>query len=275
MPRPVKTGLDYFPIDVDMDGDDKTELIEAKYGIEGFGILIKLLMRIYRNGYYYEWGEKEQLLFSKRVNVDINLINNIINDAVEWELFDRKMLKKYKILTSRGIQKRYLKAVSRRQQVEVIKQYLLLSKNCLNEYNNLINVDINSINDDIGTQRKGEYSTGEESTENSPEKEPPCPYEKIKDLYNTTCDLTKVKTIGEERKKHIKARWKQYNHTLTTFEELFSKTANSLFLNGKNDRGWSADFDWLMNENNFAKVLEGKYNKEQNKPALLQDRRLD
>jgi len=107
------------------------------------------------------------------------------------------------------------------------------------------------------------------------QEEPPCPYEKIKDLYNNTCNLTKVRTIGEERKKHIKARWKQYNHTLTTFEELFSKTANSLFLNGKNDRGWSADFDWLMNENNFAKVLEGKYNKEQNKPALLQDRRLD
>jgi len=163
MARPVKTGLDYFPIDVDMDTDDKTELIEAKYGIEGFGVLIKLLMRIYRNGYYYEWGENEQLLFSKRVGVPINRVNEIINDAVGWELFDKNMLKKYKILTSRGIQKRYLKAVSRRQQVEIIKQYLLLNKNCLNEYINAVIVNINSINDDIGTQRKGEESKGEES----------------------------------------------------------------------------------------------------------------
>jgi len=29
MARPTKTGLDYFPLDVDMDNDDKIALIEA------------------------------------------------------------------------------------------------------------------------------------------------------------------------------------------------------------------------------------------------------
>mgnify|MGYP000880626385 FL=1 len=50
-------------------------------------------MKIYKNSYFYEWTEKEQLLFSKRINVDINSINVIINDCVKWGLFDNDMLK--------------------------------------------------------------------------------------------------------------------------------------------------------------------------------------
>ena len=56
MARPVKSGLNYFPMDVDM--DDKVELIEAKHGITGFGILIKLYQKIYKEGYYINWKEE-------------------------------------------------------------------------------------------------------------------------------------------------------------------------------------------------------------------------
>ena len=48
MARPIKTGLDYFPMDVDT--DEKFELIEAKHEIVGFGIVIKLFQRIYKSG---------------------------------------------------------------------------------------------------------------------------------------------------------------------------------------------------------------------------------
>lgn len=82
MARPQKSGLDYFSLDVDMDQDDKIALIEAQHGIMGFAIVIKLLMKIYKNSYFYEWTEKEQLLFSNRVNVDINAVNVVINDCV-------------------------------------------------------------------------------------------------------------------------------------------------------------------------------------------------
>ena len=72
MARPQKAGLDYFPLDVDIASDEKVEYIEAKHGVAGFGIFIHLLMMIYRNGYYVEWGERQLYVFSKRVNVDIN-----------------------------------------------------------------------------------------------------------------------------------------------------------------------------------------------------------
>lgn len=158
MARPQKSGLDYFPLDVDIDQDDKIALIEAQHGVVGFAVVIKLLMKIYKNSYFYEWTEKEQLLFSKRINVDINLINVIINDCIKWGLFDSNLLKTKKILTSKGVQARYLEAVGRRTKVEIKKEYLLLDENIINVHKNLVIVDINSsseeVSDDINPQSK-------------------------------------------------------------------------------------------------------------------------
>lgn len=158
MARPIKEGLEYFPLDCDIDQDDKITLIEAQHGLIGFGIAIKLLMKIYNNSYFYEWTEKEQLLFSKRVNVDINQVNVIINDLVKWGFFNKKLFETERILTSCGIQKRYLTAVGRRQKVKILKNYLLLDEETVNVYKNLIIVDINTnsevVNVDTGTQSK-------------------------------------------------------------------------------------------------------------------------
>jgi len=172
--------LEYFPLDVDIDQDDKIQLIEARFGITGFAIVIKLFMKIYKEGYYYKWTEKEQLLFSKRINVDINLVNDVINECIKWGLFDSTLYEKYKILTSKGIQRRYLEATGRRKQVELIKEYCLIDSS---KYSNVVFVSINSVNvnnnpqldkvnDDIGTQSKVKESKVKESkVEESKEEE--------------------------------------------------------------------------------------------------------
>jgi hypothetical protein len=173
--RPQKEGLEYFPLDVDMDQDDKVALIEAQHGLVGFGVIIKLLMKIYKHGYFYEWTEKQQLLFSKRVNVDINQINVIINDCIKWELFDKNVFETYKVLTSKGIQKRYMEAVGRRQKVKIYKKYLLLDDETINVYKNLVIVNINSdnevVNADINPQSKVKESKVKKSKRESREKE--------------------------------------------------------------------------------------------------------
>ena len=86
------------------------------------------------------------------------------------------------------------------------------------------------------------------------------PYEQIKKLYNNTCtELSKIVSLSENRKKAIAARWKEYGHDIAVFEKLFTLAQESNFLKGKNDRNWSATFDWLMKSANMAKVLEGNY----------------
>jgi hypothetical protein len=127
MARPLKQGLEYFPLDVDIDQDDKIAMIEALHGITGYGVVIKLLSKIYKEGYFYEWNNREQLLFSKRINVNINDVKSIVNDCINEGLFNQKMFNEYNILTSKGIQNRYLEAVKRRKQVSFIEKYYLIS----------------------------------------------------------------------------------------------------------------------------------------------------
>lgn len=86
------------------------------------------------------------------------------------------------------------------------------------------------------------------------------PHQKIIEMYNETCKrLPKVVKATEERKKYIGARYKEYKQELSVFEELFQKANDSSFLCGNNKNNWKANFDWLINQQNMAKVLEGRY----------------
>ncbi len=80
----------------------------------------------------------------------------------------------------------------------------------------------------------------------------------IADLYNDTCvSFPRLKNLSDSRKRAIKARLRVYS--LEDFKTLFNKAEASSFLKGSNDRNWSANFDWLIKDNNMAKVLEGNY----------------
>jgi hypothetical protein len=84
-------------------------------------------------------------------------------------------------------------------------------------------------------------------------------YSQIQNLYNELCpSLPKAQTLTDKRKKLIKARWKQCND-LDTYRELFIKAEDSDFLSGRDGTWTACNFDWLLNENNMTKVLEGTY----------------
>ena len=83
-------------------------------------------------------------------------------------------------------------------------------------------------------------------------------YQQIADMYNDTCvSFPKCTTLSDKRKKAIKARLNTY--TVEDFKRLFELAEASNFLKGKNNRDWSATFDWLIQDNNMAKVLDGNY----------------
>ena len=82
--------------------------------------------------------------------------------------------------------------------------------------------------------------------------------ESVRDLFNNTCIfLPPCKAITKKRAELI-------NETLDAFsiddiKSVFERANKSDFLNGKNERGWKASFDWLIDINHFARVLEGAY----------------
>lgn len=84
-------------------------------------------------------------------------------------------------------------------------------------------------------------------------------YQGIIALYNQHCqNLPKCVKLTDGRRKAIKARING-GYTVADFEALFRVAGESSFLAGKNKNNWVADIDWLLKDNNMAKVLEGKY----------------
>jgi len=159
MARPVKNGIDYFPFNVHL-GDD-FELIEAEFGLTGFAVVVKLFQKIYGGqGYYCEWTNDVALLFGKKIGLGDNAVSEIVKAAIRRGIFDENLYKKYHILTSQGIQDRYLEAVNRRKKVEIEKQYLLINVRNLpdNVHINEVNVDINSKNVNINPKIKEKKS---------------------------------------------------------------------------------------------------------------------
>lgn len=155
MARPLKEGMDYFPLDCQL--DDKFELIEAEYGIKGFAVVVKLFQKIYGGyGYYCEWTDEVALLFAKRTGLSKSTVSNIVGASIRRNIFSSEMFEKYNILTSSGIQRRYVEAMKRRSKIPLKKEYLLISVP-INENMHTkteVNVCNNSQNADSNTQSK-------------------------------------------------------------------------------------------------------------------------
>lgn len=127
MARPKKNCLEYFSLDVVL--DEETQLIIAQHGMEGYGILISMFQTIYGNeGYYHNWTEREQILFSNKVSVSKNTVVEVINDCIKWGIFDQEQCSRHKILTSRRIQQHYLDVTYRRSEVKINVDYLVIDK---------------------------------------------------------------------------------------------------------------------------------------------------
>lgn len=166
MARPMKDGVDYLPLDVNTDGDIKFLIIEARYGIVGFGIVIKLFQMIYRDfGYYCKWNELISAISASKWSCQKYPlpeadVKEILNEAIKYGFFNKELYEKYGILTSHGLQKRYFEVVKRRSRVDVKKEYLLISAPEIpeNVYINGVNVNINPENVYHNSQRKEKKS---------------------------------------------------------------------------------------------------------------------
>lgn len=126
----TKSGLQYFPFDVDFFMDDKIQLISADHQLKGEVIVIRLLCKIYSNGYFYQLSEDQIALLARSLadGTRPDEVRAVIESATDRKIFDKFLYEKYGILTSKGIQKRFVEATERRKKVEVIEQYWLLDK---------------------------------------------------------------------------------------------------------------------------------------------------
>ena len=87
------------------------------------------------------------------------------------------------------------------------------------------------------------------------------PYKEIVSLYHKLCpSLPRVVQLTGTRKRKLKVLWNFVEGNLDKIKEVFEKAEESEFLSGRNAKWTGCNFDWLINTNNFVKVLEGSYN---------------
>ena len=124
MARPVKDGLDYFPMDCIP--DRALDLLQARFGLEGFGAVVRLWMNVFRDGWYLEWDADSMQFFCFCNSISAERFGEILADALERGIFCRWLYEKYSVLTSQDIQRRYFNAATHRRKIRVCEEYLLI-----------------------------------------------------------------------------------------------------------------------------------------------------
>lgn len=126
-------------------------------------------------------------------------------------------------------------------------------------------------------EKRREEKRNTSPTDLSPAKPPPCPHKAILGLYAKhlpTMPQPKPELWDGQRSKNLAARWKwlltktrqngeryatDEDGGLVWFDRFFAYVAKSDFLTGRDARWTNCDLGWLVNAENFAKVVQGNY----------------
>lgn len=271
--RPTKQGIDYFPMDVGFFTDVKIRKISRACGSQSTSILICLLCNIYKDeGYYILWDEDLPFVIADTVGVSEGAVKEVLIKSLQVGFFDQELYKKYKILTSSGIQKRFLLATYQRKETTIIPEYLI---NCANNSINCTNNSINHSDNEqskskvkVNRKKRKEKENNKETSPNGEEKKDELSLSHsqkidwvgLMDWYNSLFrdKLPAIKSMTETRKKAVKARIAQYGKE--SIRTVFNLVLQSSFLLGGNDHNWKCDFDWIFKQANYTRILEGIYN---------------
>lgn len=129
MARPAKRGIEYFALDVDFFADDKIRLIRGEFKQKGVLCVLYLLCEIYRTeGYYYIFDDTRATLMAEKIGPEVSpaFVREVVGGCCRCGFFDKAVFNASSALTSRGIQRRYIRAVSTRGQIMVDGTYWLL-----------------------------------------------------------------------------------------------------------------------------------------------------
>ena len=292
-----KEGIDYYSHFIGMTNDEKLSDLRMEYGSVAIDVWLTLLDLIYGGkGYYIDYGDEKTKnrvvwkilgIIRGKYPPTPETVMAIIEGLVACELFSGDLFKSG-ILSSKRIQEQFYQATVERKAVDINLDYWLLdfqkmkklsSRNSilqlfenqpiLSQNQPIVEVNQPIIKQSKVKESKVKKSKVKESKEDGVPPTPDAPQDNcmlIFELYNRICrSYPRITQYSEARKKAVKASLKKYN--LKDFERLFKKAESSDFLKGKIKCDWRATFDWLINDTNMAKVLDGNYdNRYENLP---------
>lgn len=128
MARIAKSGLEYFPFDIDFFQDIRIRKLIKRQGGKAVTVYALLLCLIYKNGYYMQWDDELPFIGSEMSGFDEAYISEVIKTCLSLGLFDKTLYETEQILTSKGIQVRYCTIQRLNKRMSRIDKYSLLDE---------------------------------------------------------------------------------------------------------------------------------------------------
>lgn len=250
MARPKKQTVDYFPHFVK--SGRTIFILESRFGNNGYAFWFKLLEILGEaEGHFYDCSNASNWAFLlAKVRLSENEVNQLINVLIDLGKIDKDLWTQSKIIWVDNFVNNLSEVYRTRHSALPGKPPYFKESKCDEKVDNVTEDDKPQ---EICTPK---LDAGVESNIISSKV--------IIDMWNEICGdkLSRISSIHEERKKNILRCIKESNNTkeediVKWFKELFEKVAASKFLLG--DKGWKASFDWVIEQKNWVKILEGNF----------------
>ena len=232
--------MKYFIHDTNARNDEKVTLLFIEFGYEGVGLFYSILeILAAQEKPVAENVLKSQLKIKKKLEKQLNFMYKIeILSIRNGDVFNENLLsfsKKYQI-----------KKEKTREKVSEWRDKQKDTKT-VTSYKHIRNAP------------KVKLSKVKESKVNINNEDA----QKIIKIYNDVCtQLPPVQKLTKTRETTLNIKIKEYS--LAQIGDVIQNAADSKFLNGENNKGWVANFDWIFKSANFIKILEGNYKNTKN-----------
>jgi hypothetical protein len=175
MARPIKQGLDYFPVDVGFFHNKKIKNLRRAKGTIGVMTYFNLMCRIYENGYYYRFDDIDELsmdiaeeIACEQLRATASRVTETINYLVGRGILDEELFKRG-IISGQAMQEQYVlatKAAKRKVNMDVhllVDVDLVVQKNSVSAEESEVSSEETKDTSEVSTQNKIK-----ESNENTP-----------------------------------------------------------------------------------------------------------
>lgn len=257
MGRNAKIGLEYFPFEVDFFADIKVRKLIKYQGGKAVTIYALLLCLIYKGGYYMRWDEELPFIVSEQTGFEEVYISEVIKSCLALGLFSKELFDSKQILTSKGIQERYISICNLSKRKVIISPEYNISSEEIGIYSEEIPISSEEmpINSVKSTQRKEKKS--KEKEKNITKKE--------SDLFNST-ETTEQPQASSQTNfvkptvEQVKAYCKERNNGIDAEQFIDHYTSNGWMVGKTKMKDWRAAVrTWERNKQNTtsAKVQSG------------------
>jgi hypothetical protein len=244
----------YFSHDFDAWSDPKIQQLLADFGVAGYGAYWYIVEQLYRNDGILPLTQCKGL--ANAMQMQCKDVAKILSD---YNLFENDGENFWSDSINARVSR--MKRVSEARRASAISRWDTNSSNSKKKATSKCNAN--------AMQMQGKYKYKDNNNEllllEGENGKSNIDYNEIIDLWTENCpNLSKPTKMTDMRREKIRIRLSEMGKDrasqIATIKEVFAKIGASDFCNGKNDRGWKADFDWILkNESNWVKVIEDKY----------------